>query len=182
MCPAQMGLRAPFSCLFCPCGFVFSYIGGLELEYARPADCILGLLGTQSEPTWPLQLLSVEYNKQLCVACQGWAGGSIRRASCQGGSGRVVHAAGQTAKRNPAPPFFRRKDKGYLGLAGHEGISRVAHVAEAVRGTTEKRREPEPFVWWTCCWCHPSRAPGLDAARMRLQTQRVAGLHVGYNK
>ena len=58
-----------------------------------------------------------------------------------GGSERVVRAAGQAAKRNPAPPSSVEKTRAAWRGTCHEGFSGAAHIVEAARG----KKSPRPF-------------------------------------
>ena len=59
-----------------------------------------------------------------------------------GGSERVVRAAGQAAKKNPAPPFFRRKDKGCLERAVLWGF----RTRRGVQNQPEAKKISPPFL------------------------------------
>ena len=83
-------------------GLEISYIGGLELEYARLTELIPWLPALQSVPRLAVQLLSVEYNKQPRAAYQGWAGWVSARHRAWGlGAGGACRRASNPKKSRP---------------------------------------------------------------------------------
>lgn len=66
--------------------------------------CNIGPLGSLAPQCW------IQQAAPHCVPGPGWRGHPPGIG--HGGSERVVRAAGPATQRNPAPPFFRRKDKG----------------------------------------------------------------------
>lgn len=123
-------------------GLEISYIGGLELEYARLTDFIPGPTALQSGPhlAAPASQRWIQQAALRCVPGPGWM--SHPPGIELGGSERVVRAAGQAAKRNPAPPFFRRKDKGCLERAVLWGF----RTRRGVQNQPEAKKISPPFL------------------------------------
>ena len=84
---------------------------GLELEYARLTELIPWLPALQSVPVRQSSFSALNTTNSPALRAKAGLGGYPPGIEL-GGSERVVRAAGPATQRNPAPPFFRRKDKG----------------------------------------------------------------------
>ena len=113
---------------------------GLELEYARLTELIPWLPALQSVPV--RQSSSSALNTTNSPALRAKAGlGGYPPGIELGGSERVVRAAGPATQRNPAPPFFRRKDKGCLERAVLWGF----RTRRGVQNQPEAKKSPRLF-------------------------------------
>ena len=103
------------------------------------------------------------------------------------GSEQVVRAAGPATQRNPAPPFFRRKDKGqpisllhyfrkHIELGGWmwydmDSIRGPAYLARLPILFYGEKEGKEVWAFMSCCKHHPSRAPSHDTRKKFFKTR-----------
>ena len=85
----------------------------MKVAYARLVNFISEPPALQSVPVRQSSFSALNTTNSPALRAKAGLGGYPPGIEL-GGSERVVRAAGQAAKRNPAPPFFRRKDKGCL--------------------------------------------------------------------
>ena len=106
---------------------------GLELEYARLSELIPWLPALQSVPVRQSSFSALNTTNSPALRAKAGLGGYPPGIEL-GGSERVVRAAGQAAKRNPAPPSSVEKTRAAWRWTCHEGFSGAAHIVEAARG------------------------------------------------